>query len=605
MERFPGLEQGSLDAFLKFLYDGLTGYVIVGELQTNGEKQWVEHSPYRWPQDRDAIRSHIVLSSKNTDVYITPAVFKAPAATKDAFHASNVAWAEFDGPGSEPQAALSGLPTLASLTIESSPGRSHRYYRLETACSDSTTLENANRSLAYGLGADKSGWNANKLLRPLQSTNHKYNTPHKLRLVGSNLEAEYTVLALGEAYQAPKTTEAYVPDVLIPVTDIILRYPFNENARDLMKTKKLVEGHDWSGALVSLAYSLAEMGLTTVEIFSVLKHKDTQWVVYANRADQHRRLAEIVQIAKDKYPNGVEEEVQPAAPGADFLVLGWRSLKEYVVNYEWVAEDMWLKDTMNVMAGKAGVGKTQLSLRFGQALALGRPDYLGYKIPSQRKVLFLSLELGVGGIKFFQDTMWPSFTEDEIDVLEQQLIVVPVGNTVNLASQWGQEAVNYLIEQYEPDVLMTDSMGSSVAGSLAKSELTSELLAYNDRLNSRGISTWFISHPRKWEVSQSARKRPTLDDLFGDVYIGNRARGVFALYDTNKEDKLELINLKQSFTKDKRSRFLLRDEHLDFHLTDPPAVKQKSAGDTDGVTLAEHMGAQDQAVPHNNDAESI
>jgi len=74
-----------------------------------------------------------------------------------------------DGDGAKPG------PETPSPTaiVESSPGREQYYWRLSHPVAPEVG-EMLNRRLAYGMGADKSGWDLTQLLRPPGAHNHKY-----------------------------------------------------------------------------------------------------------------------------------------------------------------------------------------------------------------------------------------------------------------------------------------------------------------------------------------------------------------------------------------------------------------------------------------------
>jgi hypothetical protein len=408
-----------------------------------------------------------------------------------------------------------------------------------------------------------------------------------------------------QSERIPSQEEVKAPKILPEVSDVLLKYAYPLEVMDLLKKKEVPQGSR-SEALMLLGYSLAEMGLPSDEIYALIQHKDKSWGKYVNRADKKTRYASIVQTAKTKYPKavsgGTEEAPEEQQPGRDLLVLGWNSLAAYTVDFDWVVEGMFMQNTMNILGGKAGTGKTQLSIRFAENLALGREHFLGFPIPKPRKVLFLSLELNLVGVKIFQELMNKTLTDDERETLEKNLLIVPVGNPIDLTSPFGQESINYLIEQWEPDVLMVDSMGSSVPGGLAKTEKVSELLWFNDRLNTKGVSTWYITHPRKSEAAQSQNRRPSLDDLFGDVYQVNRARGVYGLHDTKKEGKLELITLKQSFAKNEhKGLFIERSDDLNFSVTEPP---KSSSNGKKSSSLLDHYSSNEE-TPGNAAMEGI
>src|SRR5690606_21999974 len=86
------------------------------------------------------------------------------------------------------------LAPVPSVEVQSS-GESNRHtYWLLDAFLDGKQIESLNRSLAYALGADTSGWDANQFLRPPLSTNRKYRKPITVKVVVDREElAPYSV----------------------------------------------------------------------------------------------------------------------------------------------------------------------------------------------------------------------------------------------------------------------------------------------------------------------------------------------------------------------------------------------------------------------------
>ena len=571
--QFEGLAESSLDAFLGFLYEGLQGYVIVGELQSNGNKSWMEHSAYMWPDERSDIKSHIAIRGQAEEVYLTPAVFSTPEPRKESFKASNVIWCEYD----------SGVPDNVnpSLRVQSSPGKEHHYYRMIQSITDITELETTNRAIAYKTNADKSGWDAVQFLRPVGSYNHKYDIPHRV-VTYEYVGTEHAKGVLDEGYRGDvpvregSLENGSIPLGILPSTaDTVFKYPFPFEVQELYRLGEPPTKADGtsrrSEALLALANMFADMGMTNEEMYVMLESKDKVWKKYFDRPDKKERYLALIQKARSRPPKDEGETSQNYSeaplPGREIPIFGWSSLVALEVQTSWIAKNMWHEDTANVIVAKEGLGKTQITMRLGMALALGHDKFLDWELTRQRKCLFMSLELNTVGIKIFQDIMNETLNDKEREVLEEYFKVVPLGEPLDLTTPWGQEALDYILEETQAKVLLLDSMGSAVPGGLSKEEPIAAFLRYNDILNNRGISTWYISHPRKTEAVGAKPRRPTSDDLYGGSFQKNRARGILGLHQEPGDDSIELEVLKQSFApKDHRYRILERTEDLNFKL---------------------------------------
>ena len=81
-------------------------------------------------------------------------------------------WVDFDG--NAPATWEDSVAPEPTLIIQSSiPGHEHCYWKLDTFLNKPKVIEERNRSLAYALGADTSGWDADQILRPPFTTNRK------------------------------------------------------------------------------------------------------------------------------------------------------------------------------------------------------------------------------------------------------------------------------------------------------------------------------------------------------------------------------------------------------------------------------------------------
>lgn len=135
---------------------------------------------FPWPSKRDKVIEHtMAMAATEHNVFFSPALFSRAKGTREFVLGSHVLWVDFDGNAPEhwsldPDAAVPP-PTLR---VQSSiPGHEHVYWRLKHFVDDPDLIEERNRSLAYTLGADSSGWDANQILRPIHTTNHKRNEP--------------------------------------------------------------------------------------------------------------------------------------------------------------------------------------------------------------------------------------------------------------------------------------------------------------------------------------------------------------------------------------------------------------------------------------------
>lgn len=531
--------------FVEFLYDGLEGFVYGATkgpgLRPDGKHNFAQRY-FEWPAQRDDLVEWISAASESSEVYVSPSVMGKRNASKAAFKASNVVWAEFDGN------APDSYEKDPSVKVISSSGKhQHVYWRLEEPITDFKRLEGINHNLAITLGADISGWECVQLLRPVGSINHGLGKDREAMPVQALEEHDYryadsTFQVLGSV---PTLEETEFDAEVIDPTATILKYAWTDTGAALLQKSM---PSDRSNALMSLAYEMAEMGMSDSEIYAMVAHVDNRWGKFKGREDSNLRYAQIVRIARSKYP-----QVESGAEYSDYpQTYGLKSFLEADVQIEWVVEGMILKDSYNLFTGASGVGKTQYTLQWCIHLALGK-DFLGYKITKPYKVIFMSLEMGHAALKVFLSDMGKKLTNQEVALLEENFLILPHGEPWWLDKHEGQLALNGYIESHQPDGIFIDSVGSAMAGSVSAEEPVRAFMAYNDHIRKKyGIFTWMIHHMRK---ATGDNKNPTAqDDVYGNQYLFNRADSVQSMFKGGKEglltvkpQKMRLAELGKSF----------------------------------------------------------
>lgn len=158
-------------------------YLPIKENDGSDRGNWTTFM-FDWPRQRKAVIKHVMKwnATPTLDVYYSPALFSYANPKRDNVLGSWVLWADFDG--NAPKSWEDVSAPQPTLIIQSSiPGHEHCYWRLNEFLDDPDTLEERNRSLAYALKADTSGWDADQILRPPFTTNRKRNAPVTVKLV--------------------------------------------------------------------------------------------------------------------------------------------------------------------------------------------------------------------------------------------------------------------------------------------------------------------------------------------------------------------------------------------------------------------------------------
>lgn len=544
-----------LHNFLEFLFGGLSGiaYVATKTPNVSPETAWGQEF-FRYPEELSRMESVILQKTSEVEVYVAPALFSSPHPVKENFYASNVAWTEFDGN------APDSFEVEPSLTIQSSDEtRQHVYWRLSEPVYDANALEQINRRITYALGADSSAWDSTQVLRPPSTLNHKRGGL-RVCLIGSS-STTYEPDVFNVLPEPPEATDVsnWQLGSLPNVEDVLLRYPFTPDMVRLLQKEKH-EVSDGSGqrakSLVNLAYGCAQMGLSDAEIFVVLLLADNKWEKFKGRRDRNKRLAHIITVARHKYPAEELDEEEQFTFAFDFV-----SFLNTDIEIDWLIEPMLMEQGSMLMVGPSGIGKTQVTLNFLIHLALGK-DLWHYKISAPRKVMFLSLEMDHGSLKKFLESMSHGLTPDELALLQENFIVIPHGEPWPINLPIGQEHLKTLLEEFEPDLVAIDSIGSAIKGSLSKDEDVQELINFNDRARKKyGCSFWYIHHMRK--STNGGHQPSTQDDIYGNQYLLNRASSSYGVL-RGRDGLIKIRNFKQRLAPLEEDFYVKRDEHLHF-----------------------------------------
>lgn len=166
-----------LTEFFEYIWGDTEGFVYLPvQPEPYGPKDW-EGYMFVWPRQKAGVVRHVLKhTALRANVFFSPALFSSANPKKEAVFGSWVLWVDFDGNAPTDWKEFDiPLPTL--IVQSSLPEHQHCYWKLEEFLTDISTLEDRNRAIAYMLGADTSGWDADQLLRPIHTTNYKRNLP--------------------------------------------------------------------------------------------------------------------------------------------------------------------------------------------------------------------------------------------------------------------------------------------------------------------------------------------------------------------------------------------------------------------------------------------
>lgn len=541
----------SLSGFLHMLFGGIEeGYIYAPSLDRETEQF---SQAFVKVTSLARLESYIREQSESgVEIYLSPAVWSEPKLNKETFKTSKVLWTEFDG-------HLPKFDITPSVVIQSSfAEHQHVYWLMDEPIDDAFVLEQANRAIAHTLGADQSAFDCTQILRPPETFNYKRNKP--VVLVSSGLD----IHNLGDfsSYKAPDRLAedsihlGHVPDVM----DVIYEYPLGVEFKNVF-TAKPDEGQR-STYLMRIAYMAAEAGCTNEEVYSLIRNFDDKVGKYKNREDRHRRLLDIIERARFKYPIATAPDPNDGAVDIlDIISFGNQTLE---VN--WLIPELLQEQGSMLLVGPPGVGKTQVALNFTYGLAAG-VDVLGYKIDKPYKILFISAEMGPLDLKVFTDDITSQFNAEQQALLSENLLVYPIGEAMYLNTKEEQERLKRIIDVYKIDGFVFDSLGSATSKSLTDEEQTKALLDFNDKLRKdMGVFSWFIHHNRK--ATENNKEPSGLADVYGSQYITARATTVLSLWPMSK-GILKVRELKKRLAPQEEDWFIKRNSNLKFSLASP------------------------------------
>lgn len=538
----------TIDEFLVFLFGNEEGYVYAPYKRINGQfiQDW-----FKWPEDKEFISYHLLNHSVDADQYLSPVLFSSPS-TKD-FKLSHVVWCDFD----------EGIPDemgdfpKSSVRILSSNNdkKQHWYWKLSEPCRDSSTLERYNRQLAYALGADHGCWNFSRVLRPIETTNHKYTPPAPVSLV----ETTETVLDTYVLDMLPKVSESISEPLTWTPTDV---------PADRMSIKfwEFFDSRQLTGkrsqALTSVAMSCVEAGLSIDETMSLLTDADDRWGKFVGRSDREQRLAAIYQYAQGLGKATHTIDLASGIPKTRDTD-GPQPINKFIAhkfNVDWVIYGLLHSQGLAIIASPPGVGKTQFSTNLLLSIGCGK-TFLDWVVTRPRKVLFLSLEMTQPELKQYLDKMLLEFTEEERELIDQNVYLVS-RQAFRLNSEKNQQVLLEWLDEVQPEGVFIDSLSRCVGGDLEKGEIDAVFDFLNKEVrDKRNCFLWFVHHNRKANFNQKQPKK--LEDLYGSQYIGAYASSVIGLWKID-DNELEVNCLKIWFTKPFSTFRMTRNNNLIF-----------------------------------------
>lgn len=552
-----GTSSDTVAQFVDSLYEGLDGYVyFTVKRGDNWQTQF-----FNWPEDKNEIlRTIDIVGKMDANMYLSPVTYHSPThANRENVRATNYVWTEFDG--NSP--SVWDLTPEPSIVVQSStPGHTHCYWKLSEPLEGPDSIEEITRGICFSTEADPSAWDATQLLRVPSTKNTKYEG-----------NPEVTVLSFNNlAFPAKIFEPLYSRVPKNPVShdwsQESVRSPLEILSESTNVPRQLVQlvasdgrPNDRSNALYTLAMLAAEHGISDVDIYALLLDRCYAWNKFVethSKAAMNRQLGNIITKARMKYP--YRDGLDSIDPEHELKVFGFEDLMEQDIKVDWVMEGMLPEGGSLILASPPNVGKTQLTMQAMIHIALGK-DFLHYKINRPYKVLFFSLEMSLPEVRYFLDSMVKDLTQEERIILQENMKILPHGEAIAMNSLQGQVVVDKLIEEWKPEGVFIDSLGSAIAGNINSME---NVQSYNNFMDSmrkkHGLFWWAIHHTRK---KQQGMRGDDIDAVYGDQYIMARPGSGYIITPA-KNDSIRVTNIKQRLAKKEDKYLIQRTENLNF-----------------------------------------
>lgn len=518
-----------------------------------------------WPEDKEKIVSFFTAASaQGKDVYFSPAIYKDNATNKEKKNVlkSRTVWVDLDGNADNAKKLVADrkLPAPTYRVGTGPDGHEHWYWLLKSYYKVEI-FEQINRKIAYFVGADNC-WDAGRVLRPPFTSNYKPKYPAPIAVdIHEFNKVQYEPSDFDSLPSVNHSIQENTIDLdmsnLPTVGSLLGEYKWDRQHLDLFNNPVAKEGSR-DQMLFRLANFAAEAGMTDEGIYVLLDDLDNRIKKFVGRADRNRRLAELISKARIKYPYTAPVKFTPTEDDIQ-TVYTINELLEAEFKMEWLVENLLTKGSINFISAESGIGKSRLSMQLAEAMASGS-DFLTWSIARPIKTMFLSLEMDRYMLKHFSESLSKGklYETDTSD----NFLLVPVGNPIQLESEDGTRYLRYLLEEYKPEVMFIDALGSLTFDALGEEQAKGINNKLAEFISEFGTTFVVIHHNRKPDKGQG-KSAPMLGDVYGNQYIVAAGTLVLTMWMPDNQSHVELITLKSRARMSDRP--IVMDGTMGFH----------------------------------------
>lgn len=538
----PSTAEQEIYNFLHTLFGDNEGVVYA---PTKGEtaKSFVRYF-FDWPsQSNDVVQHMLQANNEGRDAWVAPALMKTKRdGKKTNWLGTQYLYVDFDG--EVPRSLPAGVPEPTIKIQSSVAGREHWYWQLDqfyTGDENRKIIERLNQSLAYSMGADKGGWDATQVMRAPGTKHRKQGVITKV--LNRESSRVYNLADFSSMVTAPPSEKVRLKQELKDLPDIVEVLSsgrvkkISSDAYDIINRPPDFD-QDRSGALWKLAMECLEVRppMLKTDILALLWHVEKRVKKFDDRSRNEaehflwiKRLLQDAIARKGLEPQVVDDDPDEVYADLKFVTLS-EMLDRQTVEFEWIYKNHLAKGTFNVLASLGGVGKTSLAMQLGMHMAsntnfLDTPNSLDRPV---KNVIF-SFEMPDQVFNKYATKIANHFSTAEQELIEQNWYRSGLGYKVSL---WDPKIQEYMMQQialHNPEVIVIDSV--KYAGGMDEKK-ADELFTWikRDILAKLNISVIFIHHLRKSTNERSNAEPMSIDDLYGDAYIGNIADSLTYLW---------------------------------------------------------------------------
>ena len=375
--------------------------------------------------------------------------FSKPRRKEECAVLPKLLWADLDEV--DPRKLNGTKPTLA---WESSPGRFAGVWHI-----DRTMDKELNKRLSYSIGADKGGWDITQVLRIPGTMNYKYGKGKPGKLLWSDTAKTISVARLKQHLKSPEAEkEAKGEYSKEDRSSVYSRYQkrISQPIRQLLLSQRVTG--DRSEILWKLYHGLLDAGMDGDEVATLVS--GSVWNKFADRPKQLRR--EIEKVIGERLTSGRLRDKNPVVESDD-TDKGYITMNDVVMKpVQWVTPGWLVKGKITIVEGDPGIGKSFLVQQMCVSAINGERfpsmGQYGQRGVRNAKVMYIDLE-----------------NDPETDTKSR---LIDMGLEERKLDQYMQyyrpfsltdfedfEAFEKVVGEYEPDIIVFDTIMSYMGGS--------------------------------------------------------------------------------------------------------------------------------------------